>query len=245
MPETLEDFLMARPPSAEQPLRGQTVLAVEDSRFASDALRMICQRLGARMRRADSLAAARRHLRAYRPGVVLVDIGLPDGSGLDLVGELARGDPRVDAIFAMSGDDTQDAAALGAGADGFIGKPITSVLDFSTRMLAVLDIAPVPGMLTGDASAPVSPDQTALGDDLARVADMLSDPDAGDLVYVAGFLNGLAKGAQDEALSDLAMMSLTVTKSGGSQSDIQALRHAVSALVDRTADCAMRALKRG
>jgi PleD family two-component response regulator len=94
MPESLEDFLMTRPPTAERPLLGQTVLVVEDSRFACEALRMICQRSGARIRRADSLKSAARHLRTYRPGIILIDVGLPDGSGLDLVRDLSANEAR-------------------------------------------------------------------------------------------------------------------------------------------------------
>ncbi|MEL7181360.1 MAG: response regulator, partial [Pseudomonadota bacterium] len=53
--ETLDDLMFTRAPTARRPLLGLTVLVVEDSRFASDAVRLMCLRSGARIRRADSL----------------------------------------------------------------------------------------------------------------------------------------------------------------------------------------------
>ena len=87
-------------PTAERPLLGLTVLIVEDSRYASEAMRLLCLRSGARIRRADSLRAARRHLQVYRPAAIIVDLGLPDGSGLDLIAELDAASPRVAALLA-------------------------------------------------------------------------------------------------------------------------------------------------
>ena len=91
-------------PTAARPLLGLTVLVVEDSRFACEAMRLLCLRSGARIRRADCLRSARRHLQVYRPTIVVVDLGLPDGNGIDLISELAVSQPKVEAVLAMSGD---------------------------------------------------------------------------------------------------------------------------------------------
>lgn len=205
MPDTLEEFLLHRPPTAERPLLGQTILVVEDSRFACEALRLICQRSGARIRRADTLKAAERHLRTYRPSVALVDLGLPDGSGLELIEKLVAAEPRVTVLMAMSGNDQLADAALSAGADAFIAKPITSVGAFQSAILAQLppDARPSgPRVVQGDY---VMPDRIALRDDLTHAADLLTDnPDPVTLCYVGKFLDGIAKSADDEGLGHAA-----------------------------------------
>src|SRR6056297_3042819 len=134
--EGLEDaFSPQRPPTARRPLLRMTILVVEDSRYACEALRLMCLRSGARIRRADCLTSARRHLQVYRPSAVIVDHGLPDGSGLELIAELHAARPRVGILMGMSGDGTGASAAKAAGADGFLDKPIASLATFQHAIL--------------------------------------------------------------------------------------------------------------
>lgn len=196
-------------PMPHRPLLGLTVLAVEDSRLACEALRLICLRSGARIRRADSLRAARRHLQVYRPSVMIVDAGLPDGSGIDLIAEMHRAQPRIDVILASSGDPALEAAAAAAGADGFLAKPLDRLAGVQQAILAHLPAGRQPQGLRAVQDEPIRPDMLAYRDDIALVADMLGAlPDTAPSPYAVQFLSSVAETAQDTpiivALHDLA-----------------------------------------
>ncbi|TFL18775.1 response regulator [Jannaschia formosa] len=193
--------LVARPaPTVQRPLLGMTILVVEDSRFACEAVRLLALRSGARLRRADSLAAARRHLGTYRPDAAIVDLGLPDGSGLELVGELAQAQIRPAVILATSGQEAREArdAAEARGADGFLPKPIESLALFQQAILAHLPPELRPPGLRALAADMVEPDPLALSEDLDYADRALSEGRPPG--YVAAFLEGLARTGHDEVL---------------------------------------------
>lgn len=187
-------------PSAARPLLGMTVLVVEDSRFSSDALRLMCVRSGARIRRGDCLTSARRHLQVYMPTVAIVDMGLPDGSGADLMEELNKASPRIELILGTSGDDFAQEAALAAGADGFIAKPYGSLAEFQQAILRRLPDAYRPTVARVADNEAIQPDPVAFRDDLLHAADTLKDGDEELIDYVAQFLGGLARSAGDKGL---------------------------------------------
>ncbi len=202
---TITRRYLAHPqPTPERPLLGTTVLLVEDSRFAAEAIRLLCLHSGARIRRADSLAAAHRHLAVYRPTVVIADMGLPDGSGADLIAELAAAKPRVPALIGLSGDPGAEAAARAAGADGFLAKPLENVAVFQQALLAHL---PAGARLAGPramSTERVRPDPVALADDLVHVAELMRARGDRALDYAAQFLGGVARSAHDARLAATA-----------------------------------------
>ena len=221
MTDELADFLMTRPPTAQRPLLGLTVLVVEDSRFACEALRLLCLRSGARIRRADCLRSAARHLQVYRPTVAIVDIGLPDGSGAELLRDLSVGLPRVPVLLGTSGDPDGADLVMRAGADGFLAKPIESLALFQEAILAHLPDSARPSGPRVLPDERIVPDPIALRDDLSLIADVLANrSDGGTLDYIAGFLTGIARSAHDMPLEAAAV----------------ALRHARSADRERLPD---------
>ncbi len=191
--------------AAGRPLLGLTVLAVEDSTYAAEALRLMCLRSGARIRRADCLKSARKHLQVYQPTVLIADLGLPDGSGLHLIEELGVASPRISVILGLSGDSFGEETAIAAGADGFLAKPIPSLARFQAEILGQLPVA----LTASDAdiceAGPIPLDPLAYRDDMAHAADLLSDSEQGKILdYVAQFLRGVARSAEDAALVEAA-----------------------------------------
>jgi len=235
--DSYDAFMMTRVPTAERPLMGLTVLVVEDSRFASEAMRLLCLRSGARIRRADCLKSARRHLGVYRPSVVIVDLGLPDGSGEDLIQELHTDAARVDVIITASGDDGLEDTALAAGADGFIAKPIESLAVFQSIVLANLpdELRPTGPRILPDAE--IRPDPIALRDDLISIARKLNNKaDKSTLDYVAQFLSGVARSAHDSALEMAAgELARDCAKGNPQCSDIARLAGIVQERLEKTA----------
>jgi CheY-like chemotaxis protein len=205
MDDRLAEFDVRPQPTAERPLLGLTILVVEDSRYASEAVRLMSLRSGARLRRADCLASAERHLNVYSPTVAIVDLGLPDGSGLDLIATMAAAKPRVQVILGTSGAEREAAEkqVLAAGADGFIAKPVPTIAAYQAAILAHLpaELRPVGPREAQIVS--VDPDPLALREDLSHAMDLLA-LDSPPVPYLQRFLIGLARATEDKPLEDHA-----------------------------------------
>ncbi|WP_341366447.1 response regulator [Yoonia sp. BS5-3] len=227
--DALSSMMPIQAPTARRPLLGVTVLVVEDSRYASEAVRLMCLRSGARIRRADSLETAKRHLAVYRPTVALIDVGLPDGSGLALIEALASAAPRIDVILGISGEPSTEDAVIAAGADGFIAKPISNLAAFQHAILAHLpqDRQPPGPRLLQDET--VKPDDVAYQDDLNHIAQVLRDDESCDIEYVTQFLGGIARSARDDDLNQ-AVRDLMKSRTDGTsvKPDMDALSELVN-----------------
>src|SRR5689334_18449468 len=75
---------------------------------------------------AATVAEALALFESDRPSVVLLDINLPDGSGLDLLRQMKHRQPQAVAIMITANVLIEDTiAALRGGAYDFIGKPVS------------------------------------------------------------------------------------------------------------------------
>ena len=116
------------------------ILIVEDLPDVSDWLATIASQCfpGARVRCADSLANARALLPDWPAQLALLDIGLPDGSGVALIGEILADNPQCSCVMTTIFDDSEHLfAALKAGAEGYLLKDETADV-FSQRLLGIL-----------------------------------------------------------------------------------------------------------
>ena len=102
-----------------------TVMVVEDDpAFLARFCRIISQAQELSLLAAvGDLASARSTLQRMVPDVLLTDLGLPDGSGIDLIRETAARQPQTDImVVTVFGDEEHVLASIEAGATGYILK---------------------------------------------------------------------------------------------------------------------------
>ncbi|GGX40929.1 response regulator [Saccharospirillum salsuginis] len=104
----------------------ETILVVEDHEQMQAWLREVAEMAfhDAEVVTASTLGQARKHLETRRFSLALVDIGLPDGNGIDLIRELAtQTEPECYPVVTTIYDDDQHLfSALEAGAKGYLLK---------------------------------------------------------------------------------------------------------------------------
>jgi CheY-like chemotaxis protein len=116
------------------------VLVIDDHELNLKLLERLIEIEGHEVRVASSLAAAERAIAEERPAMIVLDLNLPDGSGLELTRKL-KSQPRTASIpivvctAAVTASDED--RALEAGCDAFVSKPI-DMRRFSTIVSTIL-----------------------------------------------------------------------------------------------------------
>lgn len=102
------------------------VLIVEDDIDTSQRLRRLIEELaglGTDIVCVGNIGDAKTHLTTHVVHLALVDVGLPDGNGIDLIGWLHANHPGVNAVVVSAwGHEDTVLAALRAGAIGYLLK---------------------------------------------------------------------------------------------------------------------------
>ena len=99
------------------------ILVVEDDASLQRSLVMTLKTAGYAPIGAGSLAEARRMRSHHRPQAILLDLGLPDGDGLDFIGAVRA--EALTPIVVLTARDAEalKVRALDAGADDYVTKP--------------------------------------------------------------------------------------------------------------------------
>jgi len=108
--------------SAPQPL----VLLIEDEPQMRRFLRVALEAEHYRVVDAVSAAEGIRHMAGHNPDLVLLDLGLPDGDGIDVTRQIRSWSDRPIIVFSARGQDGDKIAALDAGADDYLTKPFST-----------------------------------------------------------------------------------------------------------------------
>lgn len=139
---------------------------------------------------AGSVAEALRRAELVRPEVVLVDLQLPDGTGIDIITALHRTLPQTHPIVLTSFDDDDALSeALHAGAQAFLlktvrGAEIADVIKAVAAGRTLLDERTVTRRRNdhGDPTAHLTPSERRV---LELIGDGLSNREIGDRLGVA------------------------------------------------------------
>jgi len=96
---------------------------VEDNEKLNEINRRALESAGYNVLTALTLAEAREHLKRHAPDVILLDVLLPDGNGIDFCGEI-RGGTTAHILFLTSRTEHEDRIrGLDTGGDDYITKP--------------------------------------------------------------------------------------------------------------------------
>jgi CheY-like chemotaxis protein len=113
-------------PKATPEGAGRRVLVVEDSRDAAASLRLLLEVLGYQVRVAYTGSAGLAEAAAWRPEVVVCDIGLPEMDGYEVARRLRRA-PGLEGVLLVAltgyGRDEDRRRAFEAGFDHHLTKP--------------------------------------------------------------------------------------------------------------------------
>lgn len=109
------------PPSASAP--APDLLVIDDEIQIRRLLRLTLEGAGYRVREAETAALGLNEAAVQRPDAIILDLSLPDLSGLEVLRRLREWSHIPVLILSVRGAESDKIAALDAGADDYLTKP--------------------------------------------------------------------------------------------------------------------------
>jgi two-component system nitrogen regulation response regulator GlnG len=133
-------FALAGDETSLSGVRGMsTVLVIDDDRTVLQLVEKALREKGVQLHTASNAQEGLEALAKHVPDVLLLDIMLPDGSGLDLVTQVRALEPKLPVAFITVADDSHTAIeAMKRGAYDFLVKPL-SVDDVQQVVLRAIE----------------------------------------------------------------------------------------------------------
>jgi two-component system KDP operon response regulator KdpE len=116
---------------------GPRVLVVDDEQQILRALRTSLRGAGYEVETADTAAGALAAAAMRPPEAVILDLVLPDGTGIDVCRELRAWSSAPVIVLSAVGEEREKVAALDAGADDYVTKPV-GIDELLARLRAAL-----------------------------------------------------------------------------------------------------------
>ena len=113
------------------------VLIVEDDQGIAEVLRILAEANGMRVVAANTCDLAIREAESHRPDLAIVDLGLPDRDGIQLIQSIRTWSRLPILVLSARTLESQKLAAFNAGADDYVAKPF-SAPELLARMYALL-----------------------------------------------------------------------------------------------------------
>jgi two-component system, OmpR family, KDP operon response regulator KdpE len=114
-----------------------TVLVVDDEPAIVRFLRASLTAVGHRVVTAEDAAGTLAALARDKPDIVILDLGLPDRGGLEVIEEIRRSSAVPIIVLSARSDERAKVAALDLGADDYIAKPF-GMAELMARIRAAL-----------------------------------------------------------------------------------------------------------
>ena len=102
------------------------ILVVEDEPDIRAILRALLEGDQYRFIEAGTAERGEIEARSHKPDLLLVDLGLPDGNGIDLIRRIRAWSPVPIIVLSARTMEEQKIAALDAGADDYVTKPFST-----------------------------------------------------------------------------------------------------------------------